>query len=415
MTKKVSSREWMFGDETRLRPRATTGNHPSSRSERPEGRPAPPMAEALPKKHMTQRERFLAPFHGVKPDRPAWLADLSYWYEANLKTGKIPPEFKGNDGYKRLHEHYGVCFYYGCHGALFTSRLDGVEFHTEESNGKRVKSWRTPCGQLTERWEYIPQSFCWAHVEYAVKTVNDLKVVQDIFSRQKHEPAGDQYLRISEQIGDSGLPISAVPRSPLPALLADWCGVMNTIYLIADEPNAVQDTLSIIDRSNDGAFECITSGPAELLHFGDNLDSGNCASYFGDYMEEYYCRRLAQIHKAGKYAVVHLDGAVRGLLPRLATCGFDGIEAITPGPVGDVEIEELRALAANPKTIIWGGIPGAMFANPWTSDDIRAHTKRLLDALWADGRLIVGSADQVPPDGNIDYCRVIADTIRAYP
>lgn len=363
---------------------------------------------------LTPRERFLAPFHGVKPDRPAWLADLSYWYNANLKTGKISPEFKGRDGDKRLHEYYGVCCYYNCGGQVYTSRQDGVDLHVEESNGKRIRCWRTPRGQLTDRWEYMTQSSCWAHVDYAVKSGNDLKVVQDIFSRQRHEPSGDEYLRIAEHLGESGLPISAVPRSPLPALLADWCGVMNTIYLIADEPRAVEDTLAVIDRSNDGAFECIASGPAELLHFCDNLDSGNCASYFKDYMEDYYQRRIVQLHKADKYAVVHLDGTVRGLLSKLADCDFDGIEAITPGPVGDVEIEELRALVANSKTIIWGGIPGAMFVQPWTVDDIRAHTKRLLDALWSGGRLIIGSADQVPPDGDINYCRVIADTIEEY-
>ena len=36
---------------------------------------------------MNQRERLLAPFHGVKPDRPAWLADLSYWHAAMKEMG----------------------------------------------------------------------------------------------------------------------------------------------------------------------------------------------------------------------------------------------------------------------------------------------------------------------------------------
>ena len=165
---------------------------------------------------------------------------------------------------------------------------------------------------------------------------------------------------------------------------------MQTIYLIADEPAAVADTLAIIDRANDAAFDCVMAGPAELLHFCDNLDSGNCASYFETHMAEYYRRRLGQLHAAGKVAAVHLDGAVRGLLPRLAACGFDGIESITPAPVGDVEIEDLRRVAGNEQTILW------------------------LDALWPAGRLVVASADQVPPDGDVDFCRVVAETIETY-
>jgi hypothetical protein len=356
----------------------------------------------------------MAPFRGIKPDKPAWLADISYWYNAMEIQGKLPEKYQGEAGYIRLHKDLGVCAYYCLNGTTYTLRYDGVEEHTNESSGIRIKEWRTPKGVLREKREYVPTAYCWARTEYAVKTADDLKVVQDVARRMRFEPVKKNYEQMSETLGGAGTPISAVPRSPLPALLADWCGVMTTIYLVTDEPQAVADTLAAIDQANNGGFDCVVSGPAELLHFGDNLDSGNCASYFKDYMEEYYRKRIGQLHKAGKYAVVHLDGTVRGLLPKLAACGFDGIEAITPLPVGDVAIEELRALAANPKTIIWGGIPGAMFAKSCSADGIRAHTKRLLDALWTDGRLVVGSADQVPPDGNLDYCRIIADTIEEY-
>jgi len=43
--------------------------------------------ETTGNKRMTPRERLLAPFRGIKPDRPAWLADLSYWHEAALQAG----------------------------------------------------------------------------------------------------------------------------------------------------------------------------------------------------------------------------------------------------------------------------------------------------------------------------------------
>jgi hypothetical protein len=79
-----------------------------------------------------------------------------------------------------------------------------------------------------------------------------------------------------------------------------------------------------------------------------------------------------------------------------------------------VKIEELRALAGNGKTIIWGGVPGAMFCTPWNAGDVRRHTTRLLETLGSDGRLIVGSADQVPPNGDTGYCRLIADILEGW-
>jgi len=289
-----------------------------------------------------------------------------------------------------------------------------VDARVEETDGVRTRWWRTPAGELIERWQHIREAHCWAHIEHPVKSVDDLKIVQDIFSRSRHEPDETAFPKTAAFLGDAGLPISAVPRSPLPALLADWCGVMNTVYLVYDEPNAVRDTLQIIDRANEDAFACAVASPVELFHFCDNLDSGNCASLFEEYMEEYYRRRLRQLHDAGKYAVVHLDGMVRGLLPKLAATGFDGIESITPAPVGDVEIEDLRPVAANERTILWGGIPGAMFCDPWREEEVREQTQRMLAALWEDGRLVMGSADQVPPNGHLEFCRIVADAIEAF-
>jgi len=239
-------------------------------------------------------------------------------------------------------------------------------------------------------------------------------VVQDFYRRTELFPAPESFERASERVGDDGLPICAAPRSPLPALMTDWCGVAATSYLLADEPALVEDTLALIEQTNDAAWQAIYEGPAELIHVCDNLDSNTYTGLFDRYMRDDYTRRLERLHAAGKYAVTHLDGAVRGLLPRLAEVGFDGVESITPEPVGDVAIEELRGLCGEHDTIIWGGIPGAMFAPPWGAGEMREQTTRLLDELWPDNRLVVGSADQVPPDGDIDLCRVVAETIAEY-
>ena len=50
--------------------------------------------------------------------------------------------------------------------------------------------------------------------------------------------------------------------------------------------------------------------------------------------------RLERLHAAGVRAAVHLDGTLKGLLPKLAATGIDAIEAITPQPVGDLSLEE---------------------------------------------------------------------------
>ncbi len=361
---------------------------------------------------MNNRERLLAPFKGIKPDRPAWLADLSYWYSAMKQQNKLAKKYCGREGVKLFHEELGVCNYYSFGAMMFKAIFEGVELVIEEKDGVRIRTWKTNSGEISDKWEYIRQSYCWAHTEYAVKCISDLAVLREIFANLHYSENNDTYNATVNFLGDSGLPICPFARSPFPALLADWCGVMNTIYFMMDAPEEVIETLRVIEKSVIPSFEIALKSNVELFHFCDNLDSSASASYFDEFMKEYYTERLKQIHAAGKFAVVHLDGSVRGLLGKLAACGFDGVEAITPAPVGDIKIDEIRSVANNKDTVIWGGVPGAMFSEPWKRDDIVRHTEHLLQIFDGDTRFIVGSADQIPPDGNINFVKAVAKAIQ---
>ena len=104
---------------------------------------------------------------------------------------------------------------------------------------------------------------------------------------------------------------------------------------------------------------------------------------------------------------------VRGLLPKLAAAGFDAVESITPAPVGDVTVEETRSVAGSESLVLWGGMPGAMFAAPFTWEEVEAHVAEVLDT-WGGGPFVLGVADQVPPDGDIDFCRRIGEMVKNY-
>ncbi len=69
---------------------------------------------------------------------------------------------------------------------------------------------------------------------------------------------------------------------------------------------------------------------------------------------------------------------------------------------------DMRALAGNDRAILWGGVPGVMFAPPYTWDDMRRHVEWALD-LWKGQPFVLGVADQVPPDGNIEFVRKVGE------
>jgi hypothetical protein len=90
---------------------------------------------------------------------------------------------------------------------------------------------------------------------------------------------------------------------------------------------------------------------------------------------------------------------------------LDFVEGITPAPVGDLTPEQIcDELAAYP-TIVWGGVPASLFAEPdW--DVVERQVSHAAKTLWRNGRLILGVGDQVPPNGYLDYCRRISELMR---
>jgi hypothetical protein len=148
-----------------------------------------------------------------------------------------------------------------------------------------------------------------------------------------------------------------------------------------------------------------------IVHFPDNLSSECTTGYYDNYMAAGHRRRIDRLHRAGVKCAVHLDGTVKGLLPKLERAGFDAIEALTPKPAGDLDVEEIRKLAASDTLILWGGVPGVMFAPPHDWAQMESHVHRLIEC-WGNRPFIMGVADQVPPDGNIEFCRNIAAIVR---
>jgi len=114
-------------------------------------------------------------------------------------------------------------------------------------------------------------------------------------------------------------------------------------------------------------------------------------------MKSGHRKRIEQFHEAGIKCAVHLDGVVQGLLPRLVQVGFDAIEALTPQPGGDLPIEKMREIANNDTVILWGAVPGILFAPPYCWEDVKKHVEKVLEC-WTGTPFILGVADQVPPD-----------------
>lgn len=354
---------------------------------------------------------FLAIMHGERPQRPVWTADLTYWINGRREDGTADPAWETAEGYLNLHQALGVMPYYDYAHFWAGSRVfdDCVALHAETAGHRSHAIIRTPLGDLSTESLYLPESACGAATRHYVNTSDDLDRLLYILEHSRLVPANldDFAARQAVWSRADGYPSLALPRSPLAAFCYEWAGLENAIMLLMDEEEKVRRIFALIETQQEPVLDAVCRLAPPVVHFADNLSSDNFTSLYDEFMAPVHRRRLEKLHAAGVKAAVHLDGSIRGLLPKLADVGFDAVEALTPKPAGDVGVEEMRAVAGSGRLILWGGVPGAMFAPPYTWADIQAHVEKLL-ACWGGTPFIIGVADQVPPDGDIAFCRRIA-------
>jgi uroporphyrinogen-III decarboxylase len=188
-------------------------------------------------------------------------------------------------------------------------------------------------------------------------------------------------------------------------------GVTATVYALADEPSLVERAVEAMAATDDPYYEIAGRSKAPVAYIGENLTSEVVSpALFDRFYAPYYRRRSDQLHEAGKPVYVHIDGTLRGLLPRLAATGIDCAQSLTPAPVGDVAIEDLRGVAG-PGIILWGGVPGVYFSPQYPEHQLRESVRRCLVNYRDDGAFMLCVADQVPPDADIDRVRRVSELV----
>ncbi len=362
---------------------------------------------------MSERSLVLKVLNGETHERKPWFADLSYLYSAMQARGELEDKYTGDEGYLQFHKDMGagICFY-----APFLWKeeyINDVKFNQYINNGYMISTYDTPKGSIKSVQTYSPETFSWAYKEHYIKTVNDLEIMLYIYENRKFSTNYTEFEKIDMLWGDYGIAVAIAPISvaPLQTLLARWAGIEKTVELFMDHPIMFDKTIIELQKADDKIFEIIAKSPARLIEFAENL-SGDITgrTLFEMYNMPYYKKRISQLHEAGKYVSIHIDGTLSSCLPLLGECGFDVAEAVTPAPIGDIEVERLREYAGK-DIIIWGGIPGALFSERYDNNMFENHVKNVLNIFKDDCGFVLGVADQVPPDAVISRVKRVCELV----
>ncbi|MBC8448044.1 MAG: hypothetical protein H8D78_09855 [Chloroflexi bacterium] len=354
-------------------------------------------------------EMNLAVFRGEDPGRVLWQPRLEYWYDVNKKRGTLPEQLK-DAGLLDVYDY--------CHASVryFTKplRLRHKNVHITErwENEKRLRcTWQTPVGALTEVVHYDEWGLSAYHTEYKLKEPEDFRVLE--FMLQDEEWYWDQnaYERDVQRVGERGCPQFFFRRSPIQGLFIEHMGFEKTIYMMHDHPALIQHYVEMASEADSAMYEVLCRSPVQILNLGENIDASmNPPPIWCEHLVPYYCQRVEQLQVVGKFVHIHVDGTMKPLLPHLRDCPWDGIEAATPLPQGDVTLEEIKGALGD--RVLLDGIPALYFlpSFSFSAETLIECAKRVVDLFYP--RLVLGISDEMPPDGDIERVRLVGQLVQ---
>ncbi|HNZ37925.1 MAG TPA: uroporphyrinogen decarboxylase family protein [Candidatus Latescibacteria bacterium] len=361
---------------------------------------------------MTDRERVLAIMHHQPVDGVVWQPRIDHWYYTNKRAGTLPERYRDMslfDVYVDLDcSIRGYEFYNPCISRVYDS---SVSFRVvEDTQHRRVRLWETPLGVLTEVEGKTAESSLLT--EFPVKSIADLRIVRYTLEALNFEFSEERFREAEKLVGDRGVGTVFNLRTPLMRLFIEFMGFENTIVALHEFPEEMDSFIRFLEEDDQKYIDMIKKSPLPLLNFGDNVDSNMLPpSLMRKYALPYYRRRTAELRAAGKASYPHWDGALKGLLPFVRECGFDGYEAFTPTPMGDVSLDEIAEAMGHDYVLI-DGIPATHFIPPFTRDDVEEFATLVLQ-MFAPS-LILGISDELPPSGDIESVRHVAEIVRSF-
>lgn len=348
---------------------------------------------------MTMRERMLAVLRGRPHDRVPFV------------------QYRGTGG---PDEEVWALLGRGRIGLLQWCSVHRVEtphcrFETEDSerDGQR---WRrttlhTPVGDLFEERTFESGYGSSAIRRHYVQEPRDYDVLMAYLRDGIVLPDYDGYLKIDRELGDDGLPLAAIERTPYQQLWVQWAGLFNLSYHFAECPDKVEEVVRLLTERARTIFGIARRSPAPFIDFPDNITAPAIGpERFRRYCVPLYGELAAMLAERGAYVFVHMDGYLRPLWDDIGRSGVRGIDSLSPVPDNDTAVGAARRMW--PEMRLWVNFPSSCHLRDYRG--ARRVAEQILEEDGRSGLLQIQISENVPKGAWRTSYPAIADAIDAF-
>lgn len=365
---------------------------------------------------MTPEELNLAIFEG-NAESVLWQPRLETWIRHHMERGTLPKRFR-NMSNLEIYDALGCSIRYlsdACDSSTWIERFeirDDMVRIEEEHPNHTVLRVRTPLGEIRTIYRDIWQNGRRANhriEEYPVKTIKDLRVAVDLVNRQRFRANPEAFNGAAKIMGHRGEPTVFLSSSGFTELIKDRCGLVNTYYLLHDHPGEIEAYLDACNRRDDRLIDEALKLPCRIFNLGDHATNEfTPPPILKKYLIPRWKRIAKRLHSEDRFVHTHWDGNSRLILPFLQETDLDGVEALTPAPMGDMSLQEIKE-AVQDKMVVLDLLPVIDFLPYRPLTELLEFARRVID-MFAP-RLILGISDEISQIGQIEKVQIISELV----
>jgi len=231
---------------------------------------------------------------------------------------------------------------------------------------------------------------------------------------EEYEKAGqlEPIRQLRAEVGD-GLFIAGTPSGQTMNSLAGWRGSEEALYDLIDDPEFVDEVMDLATARSIEAGKAYLAAGVDALYIGDAWSSASIISprQFERFCLPRYARAVEAFHALGTKVYIHICGNVMPILEMIAETGVDCLEPLDP--LGGTDVAQVVKRIGD-RVSLKGGVNTLTLLNG-TPDEVRAETRKVLEAAWGKCRgFILGSGDDIPRDTPFENLDAMIETARNF-
>lgn len=362
---------------------------------------------------MTHKERILAVANGKTVDKLPFGARIDTWYNYHSAHGTLPDKYKGwsetdiiaDQGAGAQKRFFSIC----------KERYHDMEVVMKKDGNWETQEFITPVGTCSIKLLWSTNEGPWLAYEQEklFKSAADYKVIKYILEHT--EPYfNPDYTKERELMGERGIVMTGAGLwSPAQRVMREIMGYAEFYEEMMDNPDEVEEMIEVMTELELKKVKIAAESDIEIINLCANWSDDIHTPVFRQYFTPYFKKANEIIHAAGKLSMAHIDGEMRRLLPLFEETGLNVGEAVTPAPQTDVTMAEFRkGLGKN--VTIWGGISSIMFEPNYSDEEFDNFVINLIKEMAPGNRFILGMADNLPFDGDINRIGRVVELIEKY-